>query len=253
MFRLNIFEADGQAYEDLFVKIMRYAFPGFRPVRAHGPVGDKKNDGFEGVSGTYYQVYAPENIKNVQGGALKKLRRDFKELKAFWNGLYPVKRYFFVINDKYQGVSPSIEAELVAIRARYSLNSTGVLLAGDLEEILFKLNDDVIISVVGHVPVIMPAEFMFLSGFTYFLGAWIDFEKTIQALAVRLNIASGTAPPMTLIRAIKEKALLNSDDVRLLDTLRKKRNTIVHGDRSDVPLKHDIDRLVVLTEALKTF
>jgi len=31
-------------------------------------------------------------------------------LKAFRQGIYPVKRYYFVINDKYNGASPLLEA-----------------------------------------------------------------------------------------------------------------------------------------------
>lgn len=35
-FRLLVHESEGQKYEDLFVKIMSYSDPGFRPVKAYG-------------------------------------------------------------------------------------------------------------------------------------------------------------------------------------------------------------------------
>src|SRR5450432_2623348 len=101
MLRLRIHESDAQAYEDLFVRAMVYADPNFRPVKPHGNAGDRKNDGFNSTTGTYYQVYAPEDIRRSAGNALKKLREDFSGLKAFWDGLYPVRRFFYVVNDKY--------------------------------------------------------------------------------------------------------------------------------------------------------
>jgi hypothetical protein len=35
---------------------------------------------------------------------------------------------------------------------------------------------------VGHVPNFNPGEFLFLSGFTYFMGVWMDFERTARRL-----------------------------------------------------------------------
>ena len=58
--------------------MMQYAKPRFRPVKAHGSIGDKKNDGYDSKTGTYYQVYAPDDVRKTQGEALSKLRRDFK-------------------------------------------------------------------------------------------------------------------------------------------------------------------------------
>ena len=81
-------------YENLFVKIMGHASRDFRPVKAHGAIGDRKNDGFDSVAGAYYQVYSPEDVRKTQGDALKKLKTDFKGLKAFWDGIYSVKSYY---------------------------------------------------------------------------------------------------------------------------------------------------------------
>lgn len=254
MFRLRVHESDGQAYEDLFVRIMGYAKPRFKPVRAHGKIGDRKNDGYESKSGSYYQVYAPEDIRKNQGDALKKLRRDFKGLKAFWDGIYRIRRYFFVINDKYQGVSPNIEKELASIGVKHQLEECDVLLAKDLEDILFSLADDLIISIVGHVPVLEPGEFMFLSGFTYFIGAWIEFEKTSR------RVLSHAQPefrrpfiPLFMVRALEDKGLLSQADRLTIDALRQRRNVLVHGDSNELPRKEEIDRLVSITEALRNY
>jgi hypothetical protein len=251
MFRLRVHEADGQAYEDLFVRIMQQAKPRFRPVKAHGSVGDKKNDGFDSRAGTYYQVYAPEDLRKTQGDALKKLKQDFKGLKAFWDGIYPVKRYYFVINDKYNGAFPLLEKEIALIRVKHSLEDADLFLAKDLEDTLFSLSNDIIISVVGHVPDIDGAEFLFLSGFTYFVGAWIEFEKTARKL---IETNSGWGRPIVgdrMVRILQKTAVLSQEEFMLAQQLSKQRNVLIHGDSMELPEKAAIDRLVLITEKLK--
>jgi len=252
MFRLRVHEADGQAYEDLFVRVMQYAHPRFRPVKPQGSIGDRKNDGFDSRGGCYYQVYAPQNVRKTQGDALKKLKRDFRGLKAFWDGLYTIRRYYFVINDKYQGVSPLIEKELVTIKTKHSLEETDVVLSKDLEEMLFGLADDVIISIVGHVPVIDAGEFLFLSGFTYFIGAWIDFEKTARLILEGSPRRTHPYIMSEILRAFLQDNVIDRDEAKEIHELRKFRNQLVHGDSSSLPAKTTIDKLVLITERLRT-
>lgn len=252
MFRLRVHESDGQAYEDLFVRIMQYRKRRFRPVKAQGSIGDRKNDGFDSKAGTYYQVYAPEDIRKTQGSALSKLKGDFKGLKAFWNGVYSVKKYYFVINDKYNGASPRLEKELARIKAKHKLDDAGPFLAKDLENELFQLKDDVIISLVGHVPEIDPGQFLFLSGFTYFIGAWIEFEKLGRRL---VEPTVGPFRPIVgiqLIRTPRANGMLDSESDRLVTRLSSHRNRLVHGDTNELPPKEEIDSLVLLTERLRT-
>jgi hypothetical protein len=64
-FKSRILEADGQAFEDLFVRIMSLAVPGFTPIKPHGLIGDRKNDGYVEATGTYYQVFAPEDLNKI--------------------------------------------------------------------------------------------------------------------------------------------------------------------------------------------
>lgn len=251
MFRLRVHESDGQAYEDLFIKVMGHARPRFRPVKAYGNIGDKKNDGFDSRVGAYYQVYAPDDIRKTQGDGLKKLKADFKGLKAFWHKLYAVKKFYFVINDKYQGVQPLIEKELSAIQKKHSLEEADVLLAKDLESILFALTDDVIISVVGHVPAINAGEFLFLSGFSYFFGAWIEFEKTARNLLEQQPRKFHPYSMMEIIRTFKDMAVFSQEDTMLINTLRMSRNRLVHGDSQELPPKEKIDQMVMMTEKLK--
>jgi len=251
MFRLLVHESDGQAYEDLFVRIMQYANSSFRPVRASGRSGDRKNDGFDSKSGTYFQVYAPEDIRKTDSYAIKKLQEDFRGLKAFWDGVYAVQRFFFVVNDKYRGVSSNLEKELAGIQAKYSLLEAGPFLAKDLEAQLFGLTKDQIVSIIGHIPIVEPTAFGFLSGFTYFIAAWIDFERTSRDA---VGGSSGVRHPLVgfqLIDMLRSRSLISPDEHAFLQRISKERNTLIHGDSTDVPKKMDIDRLVSITEAVR--
>lgn len=251
MLRLRIHESDAQAYEDLFVRVMGYAEPNFRPVKSHGNIGDRKNDGFDSTTGTYYQVYAPEDIRRTPGNALKKLREDFSGLKAFWDGLYPVRRFLYVINDKYNGVSPELEAELADMRVRYNLAEAKPFLARNLESTVFSLPPDEIIMIVGHVPSIDAGEFLFLSGFTYFVGAWIEFERVSRR---RVEAAAPDRRPIVgaaLLRGLHSLGLISLPDLEPLHELSKIRNLLFHGDSTELPHKDQIDNLVKLTERIR--
>jgi hypothetical protein len=249
MLRLKVHEANGQGYEDLFVKVMQYARPKFRPVKPCGSQGDRSNDGFDSKTGTYFQVYAPEDIRKTPRKALTKLKTDFKGLKAFWHSIYAVKIFCYVVNDKYQGVSPGIEKELASIKRRHKLVEAQLFLARDLEDLLFSLPDNVIIAVVGHVPAINAGEFLFLSGFAYFIGAWIDFEKAgrrlIEASSRRIVIGR------QMLDILRQNNVLDASAYELLVSLSGARNKLVHGDSRDVPQKDDIDKMVAITEQVK--
>jgi hypothetical protein len=249
MFRLGVHQANGQAYEDLFVNIMRYENPDFRPVKAYGNVGDKKNDGYNHAVGAYYQVYAPDDIRLNQGDALKKLKDDFKGLLEYWGGFGDVRSYFFVINDKYRGVSPDIEKELATIRVEHGLEDCMPILAQHLEDRLFALDSDKIIAVVGHVPMLEAGEFLFLSGFTYFFGAWIEFERSVRALQRRDG--EKMAPVMFALGRLRAMQVFSDEEVQEIHELRRKRNDLVHGEGVEIPEKAKIDWLVEITTRLR--
>ncbi|QDU98510.1 hypothetical protein [Lignipirellula cremea] len=252
MFRLRIHEANGQAYEDLFVGIMGHAFEDFQPVKPHGNIGDRKNDGFIPSAGAYYQVYAPEDIQKIGGDAIKKLKEDFAGLKAYWDGLYPVKEFYFVVNDKYRGAPPHIQPEIDNIKTKHSLTKAAVFLTKHLESVLFKLPSDVIVATVGHVPDIDAGEFLFLSGFTYFIGAWIEFEQSARKL---IEINSAKNRPIVggmMLRVLRDARVLTPLESQLTLILSDMRNRLVHGDSHELPDKSDIDALVLLTERLRS-
>ncbi len=152
MFKAKVCSSDGQAYEDLFVAIMQKANSKFIPIKPQGSHGDRKNDGYDPGAGHYYQVYAPENLAKSAGDAVKKVKGDFPGLIDHWKDVHPVHGYSFVMNDKYKGSLPTIEADLAEIAKTNHVESAAVFLSKDLEDLLFQLPDDVIFSIIAHPP-----------------------------------------------------------------------------------------------------
>lgn len=153
MFKLKVHESGGQAYQDLFVKVMQHSNPDFRPIKPHGREGDQKNDGFDKSKGVYYQVYAPEDLASNIYTAVTKLTDSFQRLLDYWNGqVSPIREYFFVVNDKYKGTYPEIERGLAELEQRHSGIRCNPFLVKDLEDVFLKLPEDKIVDIIGFIP-----------------------------------------------------------------------------------------------------
>ncbi|MCF8243647.1 MAG: hypothetical protein K9J37_04535 [Saprospiraceae bacterium] len=147
-FRLKVYEKNGQAFEDFFVRVMQAHNPNFIPIKPQGRYGDRKNDGFDRTTGVYYQVYAPEDITARESETIEKLNTDFQGLYNYWHSqVCPIKEFYFVVNDKYKGVYPSLFPELEKIKKSYEVNADSFL-AKNLEDIFLELSDEAIIDVL---------------------------------------------------------------------------------------------------------
>lgn len=152
LFRLRIYECDGQAYEDLFVSVFEKCRPGFKAIKPHGKAGDRKNDGYVVQTGSYYQVYAPEDASHKVSEAIKKAKVDFAGLKAFWESISPIKEYRFVLNDKFNGPYPDIERTLSEISSEHALSACECVLAKDLLKEFMLLDERSMMQIVGLLP-----------------------------------------------------------------------------------------------------
>lgn len=153
LFRLKIYSSDGQVYEDLFVRVMSCKEEDFRPVKPHGPHGDKKNDGYCGSAGKYYQVHAPEqHMPDQIVATVKKIEDDFEGLKTYWDTLAPVEEYYFVLNDKFKGTYPAIEATFLRLKTKYGLRKCEPLLSKNLVQSFQQLSERDVIGIIGHIP-----------------------------------------------------------------------------------------------------
>jgi hypothetical protein len=151
-FQPMIFRSDAQAFEDLFVRIMQHHNPNFRPVKPQGSKGDGGNDGYDDTTGTYYQVYGPEDFSKSVEKAVTKLNDNFQRLYEEWQESTPIQHYYFVLNDKYKGTYPDIEKAIAALRQQYSDITFGIVLAKDVEAIFMELEEDGMSDIIGNIP-----------------------------------------------------------------------------------------------------
>ena len=149
LFKLKIYQGDGDKYENIFTEILNYEESDFQQIKPWGNIGDRKNDGYIQSKGIYFQVYAPEDIRNNYPAVITKLETDFAGLKKQWPN---IKEFYFVVNDKFHGVNADSEQLLAKIVKTHGLTKGGFLTAKDLENKLFSLSDDQIISITGFLP-----------------------------------------------------------------------------------------------------
>lgn len=160
-FHNRVYKANGNSYEELFSLVMQLHNPNFRQVKPQGSLGDKKNDGFDPETGTYYQVYAPEKLSSTEKTAIKKVIEDFEGLKAYWPSIgYPVKSFYFVVNDKFSGVGPSVYDTIKKLDTDNPDINVDLFLASDLERIFSSLDENKIMDVIGAIP---SADIMMIS------------------------------------------------------------------------------------------
>lgn len=152
LFQNKVYSYDGAAFETFFTQIMQCHSHHFMPVKPQGQYGDRKNDGFDKTMGTYYQVYAPENITIKQKETIEKLVADFAGLYSYWQAIVPINLFYFVVNDKYKGVYPSLYEELSKIEKTYTPIKANPLLAKNLEDIFLSLDETAIEDVLGTIP-----------------------------------------------------------------------------------------------------
>ncbi|HEV7382052.1 MAG TPA: hypothetical protein VGN64_19785 [Dyadobacter sp.] len=171
-FKLKIYKADGTLFERLFTDVMNYHESEFQQIKPWGNIGDRKNDGYCKRTGTFYQVYAPEEVRNSYPDVVDKLKNDFAGLKKHWT---PVNEFYFVVNDKYHGVNADCEREIQRLVKEHKLRKGGFWTPKDLERVLFELEDDQILSIVGHLPNLDP-------------GGSIDFATLNEVIGYIMKI-----------------------------------------------------------------
>lgn len=160
MFRLRVYEAKGDEFQNLFEKVMQYRHSDFTPIKPYGNSGDRKNDGYIPSAGTYFQVYAPETPekKTTAATAANKAAVDFKGLKAYWHKLCPVRLFRFVFNDEFRGCPPSVAEALLRIKRDHKIDS-GLFLAKDLEDEAMQCSRDQLMDLVNSpIPDASPLE-----------------------------------------------------------------------------------------------
>jgi hypothetical protein len=115
-FRLAFHTQKGTAFQDWFVRVAGYAFGSdFEEVRPYGPYGDLKCDGRRVSSGSVFQCYAPESMK--EAALITKIGEDFHGARSHWAG--DMQEWVFVHNDG-RGLPPNAVRHLDALRKAHT-------------------------------------------------------------------------------------------------------------------------------------
>lgn len=177
-FSLTAIKSDGQKYEDLFNDVMILSKSGFRKVKAYGNIGDRKNDGFQPSTGTYYQVFAPENIDKERtiANAVSKLEEDFTKLKAQWEDDTPIQEFYFVLNDKQKGSPPPVEQKVAELRSLYPDIIFGTFTMDDLLNEFLTLELERQQSIIGFIPSPMSLQTVSISALTCTIEHLMSFN-----------------------------------------------------------------------------
>lgn len=177
LFKNKVLASNAQAFESLFTLVMQKNNGNFEQVKPYGNLGDFKNDGFDKTTGEYYQVYAPEDIEkaNTIANAENKLNADFNGLYDKWESICKIRKFNYVINDKYNNAPVQVHTAILALGEKYPDVSFKLFLAKDLEDIFMQLSDDDLVSVVGPVP--NPADRLDFSALTEVLNHLMNMNS----------------------------------------------------------------------------
>ena len=139
-FQNKVYLKNGTEFQSFFESVMEKAFSDFKKIRPYGNMGDGGNDGYRKHEGIYYQVNAPINPKEKEAEAARKLKNDFQKLKTNWEGISSIKKYIFVLNDKYGGSVQLLEQAITVLNEDNPKIDFELFLAKDLEHLFFQLN-----------------------------------------------------------------------------------------------------------------
>lgn len=254
IFRNHILQYKGQQFEDFFVKIMTTVNSEFQSVKAYGNIGDRKNDGFIRTTGTYYQVFSPEDITKDKTiyECVTKLKEDFEGLYQNWNDICPIKKYFFVINDKYEGLpAPIIEMVLKLNGEKdYSEIEISTFTAKDLEAVFDSMDEFEMQDIIGYIPdeVVPIVEYDALNEtVTYLLNVEVptdykdnltvpDFDEKIQ-----FNNLSATVNSQLIMGSYQEGLLLQyfNENPGIKEVLQKKFHALYEQAKNEIPETQD--------------
>lgn len=139
-FELKLHKSNGSEFQRLVETIMTYRHQAeFRQVKPNGRLGDGGNDGWIPNENIYMQIFAPDDLSKSAYVASKKLKMDFIKILESWSPSHPMKEYWFIVNDKYNGLSPQVQKAIQELESESNVK-TKVIRAKLLEFYFQKLD-----------------------------------------------------------------------------------------------------------------
>lgn len=122
-FAHKLMTSTGNAFQDLFYRLMECTEPNFAPIRTQGALGDRKCDGYIRSKGIFFQVFAPIDLSgsSTQKEAISKLYEDFTKLyEHTCNGHWEeIKEFYYIVGDRGKGFYPDLEDALQQLKTDY--------------------------------------------------------------------------------------------------------------------------------------
>lgn len=147
-FDLEFQSKTANEFQSFFNAIMSARYPSdFIATRTWGRDGDQKCDGYILSTGSFYQVYAPDELDAKS--AVKKMNDDFAGALAQWND--KIKNWIFVHNAKV-GVPPHILQQLTDFKKDNESIEFTHMGKQELKRVLFETDESSIRGLLGTVP-----------------------------------------------------------------------------------------------------
>ncbi|ENX10885.1 ABC-three component system protein [Acinetobacter variabilis] len=150
MFKLKVYESSGESFQKLFSNVMHHSVQGFQAVTPAGRWGDGGNDGWVEAEKCYFQVYGPKPTTNSNPvSEVEKAFTDFDKLEQKWG---TVEKYYFVINDRFEGVSALVQNKLFNFKKEKKLTNCEPFASRHLLDAFLKLNEDIQEEILNTCP-----------------------------------------------------------------------------------------------------
>lgn len=136
----------GAAFQALFADLMENAWPqDFQKIKAYGPIGDLKCDGYWRSRRCVFQCYGPASMNERK--VIAKIRTDLDGAVGHWQGR--IAEWAFVHNDK-EGLSPNVVQVLDDLRRKYPRIKIAKWAWPRAREQFERLSDKAIVELYGH-------------------------------------------------------------------------------------------------------
>jgi hypothetical protein len=149
VFERDFLRKKGTEFQNFFGDLMERRFPegDFIRVRPWGNTGDRKNDGYLTSQRTLFQVYAPNEMKELE--ALRKIDEDFNGALPYWEQYF--ETWIFVHNAR-QGPGPGVAKKLLDLHQEHRDISVKLWGFEDLRRELFQMSEEDIAALLGPAP-----------------------------------------------------------------------------------------------------
>ena len=182
-FDIEFLTKTANEFQQFFNVIMSARYPGdFIATRTWGQAGDKKCDGYILSSGSFYQVYAPDELDAKS--AVKKMKDDFSSALENWTD--KIKTWVFVHNSK-TGVPPHILQQLTDFKMENSDIEFTHMGKHELKSALFEVSDMFIREILGAVPTYQDVNNLSME----------SIKQTLLGIAKSTPIINSTIEPVS--------------------------------------------------------